>query len=125
MAKILVVEDDPQMSRMYQRVFQLAGHEIQTAADGEEGLVKVKERTPELILLDIMMPKVNGMEVLSRLKADPQTADIPVIMLTNVSSGTLEAAQEAVAKKGAVKYIVKGDHTPQEVVTMTEEVLHG
>jgi len=124
-AKILIVEDDPGMSRMYERAFQMAGHEVQMAVDGEEGLAKVKEGAPELILLDIMMPKVNGMEVLSNLKAHSQTADIPVVMLTNISSGTLGAAQEAVAKKWAVRYIVKSDHSPKEVVSMAEEVLHG
>ncbi len=125
MTKILIVEDDSGMFRMYERAFQLAGHQVELAADGQEGLAKIKESPPELIFLDIMMPKVNGMEVLEKLKADPKTANIPVVMLTNITSGTLVAAQEAVAKKWAVRYIVKSDMTPEQVVGVAEEILHG
>lgn len=125
MARILVVEDDPGMSRTYERAFRFAGHEIEIAVDGEMGLERIKKVSPELILLDIMMPRLNGMEVLAALRADTQTARIPVVMMTNITSGTLPAAQEAVAKKWARGYIVKSEMTPKEVVAVAEEILKG
>lgn len=125
MARILVVEDDPGMLRMYERAFRFAGHKVEGAADGKVGLEKIKEVLPELILLDIMMPKVNGMEVLSALKANSQTKNIPVVMMTNITSGTLPAAKAAVAKKWARRYIVKSEMTPKEVVALAEETLKG
>lgn len=113
------------MLRMYKRAFRFAGHEVEIAADGDMGLKKIKEVSPQLVLLDIMMPKLNGMEVLAKLKADPKTAGIPVVMMTNLISGTLPAAKEAVAKKWARCYIVKSEMAPKEVVALVEETLKG
>lgn len=119
---LLVVEDDPLMQRMYQKIFTFEKYDVVTAADGEEALVKVKEEKPTLILLDVMMPKMNGLEVLDRLKADTDTKAIPVIMLTNLA-GQQDA--ETALSKGAVKYIIKSEHEPKEVAKMVDEVLAG
>ena len=122
MAKILIIEDDPLMARMYQKIFKFEGYDVEVAADGEEGLAKVKSGKPTLVLLDIMMPKVNGMEVLEKLKADPDTKAIPIVMLTNLA-GQHDA--EAALSKGAVKYIVKSEYEPKEVTNMIKEILAG
>jgi len=122
MAKILVVEDDPLMSRMYQKIFTFEGYDVQTAADGQAGLDQARAIKPTLILLDVMMPKLNGLEVLEKLKSDPETKSIPVIMLTNLAG---EQDAEAALSKGAIKYIIKSEHDPKEVADMVEEALAG
>lgn len=122
MAKVLIVEDDPLMSRMYQKIFSFEKHEVMVANDGEDALVKVRSFLPTIILLDIMMPKLNGLQVLEKLKADPDTKKIPVVMLTNLA-GQQDA--ETALTKGAVKYIVKSEHDPKEVETMVKEILAG
>lgn len=122
MAKILIIEDDPLMIRLYQKAFSSEGYEVEVAFDGEEGLGKVKKGKPTLILLDIMMPKMHGFEVLDKLKANKETEKIPVIVLTNLAS-TQDA--ETALSKGAVKYIVKSEHTPKQIVDMVKEILAG
>lgn len=122
MAKILIVEDDSLMLRLYQKAFGFENYEVEVAGDGVEGLEKARQTKPTLMLLDVMMPKMNGLEVLDKLKADPDTKMIPVIMLTNLA-GTQDA--ETALSKGAVKYIVKSEHDPKEVVGIVKEVLAG
>lgn len=122
MVKILIVEDDPLMLRMYQKIFSFEGYEVVTAIDGEEGLQKARQENPTLILLDIMMPKMNGLQVLEELKSDPSTSKIPMVMLTNLA-GTQDA--ETALSKGAVKYIIKSEYEPRQVADMVKEVLAG
>jgi CheY-like chemotaxis protein len=122
MTKILIVEDDPLMSRMYQKIFKFEGFDVDFASDGEEGLEKIRATKPTLVLLDIMMPKMNGLEVLEKIKLDPETKAIPIIMLTNLA-GTQDA--EAALAKGAVKYIIKSENEPKTVVNMVKEILAG
>jgi CheY-like chemotaxis protein len=121
MAKtLLIVEDDPLMNRMYQKIFKFEQYEVHTAANGEEGLDEARKIKPTLILLDIMMPKMNGLQVLEKLKSDPDTKGIPVIMLTNLAG---EKDAETALMKGAVKYIVKSEHDPKQVVSMVKEII--
>jgi len=122
MAKVLIIEDDPLMSRMYQKIFTFEKYEVEMAADGEEGLTKASAVSPTVILCDVMMPKMNGLQVLEKLKADPATKAIPVIMLTNLAGQ--QDAETALAK-GAVKYIIKSEHEPKEVADMVNEVIAG
>lgn len=124
MAKILIIEDDPLISRMYQKIFTFENFEVDTAQDGEEGLKKIKENTPTVVLLDIMMPKLNGLQVLEQVKKDidPNVKNLPVIMLTNLA-GQQDA--EAALSKGAVKYIIKSEHDPKDVAQMVKEVIAG
>ena len=122
MAKILIIEDDPLMQRLYQKIFTFEKYEVETAADGEEGLDKARKTKPTLILLDIMMPKMNGLQVLEKLKADPDLKKIPVVMLTNLA-GQKDA--ETALAKGAVKYIVKSEYEPKQVSDMVKGVLAG
>lgn len=122
MAKILIIEDDPLMSRMYQKIFTFENYEVDMAHDGQEGLEKTRTGKPTLILLDIMMPKMNGLQVLEKLKSDPDTRKIPVIMLTNLA-GTSDA--ESALTHGAVKYIIKSEFEPKQVANMIKEILAG
>lgn len=117
---ILIVEDDPLMSRMYKRVFKFSGFSIEVADNGEEGLKKARSAKPALILLDIMMPKMSGLEVLEELKKDSTTRDIPVVMLTNLAgSGDTKKA----LAMGAEKYVIKSDQSPEGMVELVREML--
>lgn len=120
--KILLIEDDDLLIRMYQNKFARDGYEVITAFSGEDGLVKIKNYQPALILLDVMLPKMNGFEVLQAVKVDPATKNIPVIMLTNLAS-------EEDAKKGlelgAVAYLVKSEKTPDQIIAKIKEILSG
>ncbi len=121
MAKlILVIEDDPLMARMYQKIFKFEKYDVALAGNGEEGLEKARKCNPSLILLDIMMPKMNGLQVLEKLKDDLDTKKIPVVMLTNLAG---EKDAEKALIKGAVKYIVKSQHEPKEVVKIVKEII--
>ena len=120
MSKILIVEDDQFLSKMYAKKFQVSGFEVELAHDGQEALIKVASFVPDLILMDILMPKMNGLEALDKLKADPKTKHIPVIMSTNLS--TSDDAETAM-KKGAVKYVVKSEVTPTQLVQVASGVI--
>lgn len=123
MANILLVDDDPLLVRMYQTKFESDGYTVQTASDGLSAIDKLKEYKPDLILLDVMMPKMNGLDVLKKLKSQAETKGIPVVMLTNVGSSD---ADEAVGLElGAVAYLVKANYTPKEVVQKVKEILGG
>ena len=117
---VLIVEDDPLLMRIYSDVFGLEGCAVIPASNGEEGLLLAYEKNPHLILLDIMMPKMNGLELLEKLKADPATKDIPVIMFTNLSGQN--DAKTALAK-GALQYVVKSEHEPQEVAKLVMKII--
>jgi two-component system, OmpR family, alkaline phosphatase synthesis response regulator PhoP len=121
MPKIAIVEDDDLISQLYQTAFTFDGYEVVMAPDGEQGLEKIRHEHPDLVLLDIMMPHMNGLEVLDRLKADPDTKKIPVIMLTNLDR---PQDSETALAKGAVKYIVKAHYNPKQITEMVKEILH-
>lgn len=120
MAKILLVEDDPLIYRMYQKLFTKEGFETEIAENGQLGLDKLKTFTPDIILLDIMMPTMNGVEMLTKLKEDPATKDIPVVILTNVSD--LNIAHQ-VFTKGVNLTIVKSETEPDQVIAWINSVL--
>lgn len=120
MAKLLLVEDDALLVRLYQKRFTKDGHEVVTARDGEEGLALIEREQPDLVLLDIMMPKLSGLEMLERIKANPATRSVPVVVLSNVSG---EAEQEQALTLGAVAYIVKSANDPARVAAKVHEIL--
>jgi CheY-like chemotaxis protein len=117
---ILIVEDDPILRDLYKDRLELEGYKIMTAPDGQEGLEAVKEKIPDLILLDIMMPKMNGFDVLDRLKADDETKHIPVFMLSALvqEENVVKAKQ-----KGATGYLIKSNTTPGQIVDKVKETL--
>ena len=120
MSKVLIVEDDQFLSKMYAKKFQIAGFEVQLAGDGVDGLSKMRMFRPDIVLMDIMMPKLNGLDAISQAKADDMIKAIPVIVLTNLSN--TDDATEAV-KRGAIGYLVKSDYTPTQVVDKVKEQL--
>ena len=121
MKTVLLVEDDPFLSRMYTKIFNIHGYDIQSAGDGEAGLATAKSLKPDVILLDIMMPKLNGMEVLAELKKDDSTKDIPVIMLTNLGD---QQQRDSALSAGAVKFLVKSEYDPDETVQVVKETIN-
>lgn len=118
--KILLVEDDPFLLDMYSTKFKDVGFDVDIAQDGEMGISKTKELMPDLVLLDIVLPKKDGFEVLKTLKSDSQTAKIPVVMLTNLG---LESDVKRGLELGAQSYIIKAHFTPTEVVAKIKEIL--
>ena len=123
MAKILLVEDDAILVEMYQAKFELEGHDVQIATNGEECLAVLKEFEPELILLDILMPKLNGFHVLKEIKKQPNLRTIPVILLTNLGQAEVDMNRELARALGVNDYLIKSHHTPDEVVARAVKVL--
>lgn len=119
-AKLLLIEDDITLVKMYQRKFTSDGYEVDVAFDGMEGLQKATETKPDLILLDIMLPKLDGLALFKKMRSQPNTFRTPVILLTNF--GQEDAVFECF-KLGAVDYLVKADVTPQQVVQKVEGFL--
>ena len=119
-AKILMVEDDVSLAEMYQKKFTNDGYEVVLAYDGQEGLKKTAEVKPDLVLLDIMLPKLDGLALFKKMRGNPATFTTPVILLTNF--GQEDLVFECF-KLGAVDYLVKSDVTPQQVVKKVEGFL--
>ncbi len=118
--RILLVEDEEMLSNMYQIKFQNDGFVLLKATNGEEGLQMADKEKPDFILLDVIMPKMDGFTVLKKLKENPNTKNIPVLLLTNLG-------QDEDVKKGnelgAVGYLVKANITPSEVVAKVKSLL--
>ncbi|OGE17566.1 hypothetical protein A3F00_05395 [Candidatus Daviesbacteria bacterium RIFCSPHIGHO2_12_FULL_37_11] len=120
MTKILIVEDDLFLSKMYKKKFEIGGFEVEVAGDGVSGLEKMKSFSPDLVLMDIMMPRLNGIEAMEKAKADPSISKIPVLILTNLSTA---ADASTAVKKGAAGFLVKSDITPAQVVAKSKSIL--
>ena len=118
--KILLVEDDSFLASVYATKFELEGFSVFHAPDGEAGLQMAEKVMPDIILLDILMPKMDGFEALHRLKLDPKLVKIPVIMLTNL--GQKEDVERCL-KEGAVDYLIKAHFVPGEAVKKVKKVL--
>ncbi len=118
--KILLVEDDTFLVEMYTTKFELEGFDVVTAEDGARGLELAKKENPDIILLDILMPKMDGFEVLDALKKDATTAKIPVVLLTNL--GQKDDVKKGF-EKGAVGYLIKAHFMPSEVVDKIKSIL--
>ena len=118
--KILLVEDDKFLRDLCLRKLEKTGFKVLTAFDGEEGLKKIKEEKPILVLLDIVLPGLSGFEVLKQIKTNPQTASIPIIVLSNL--GQKEDIEKGI-NLGAEDYIIKADNTPNEIVEKVEEIM--
>lgn len=123
MAKILLVEDDAILVEMYQAKFELEGHDIHVATNGEEALSILNDFTPELILLDILMPKLNGFHVLKEIKKQPNLRQIPIILLTNLGESEVDMNRELASALGVNDYLIKSHHTPDEVVAKAVKAL--
>ena len=120
MAKILLVEDDQSLREIYSIRLTAEGYEIVTAGDGEEALASAVREKPDLILSDVMMPKISGFDMLDILRQTPETKDIKVIMMTALSS---EDQRERGNALGADRYLVKSQVGIEDVVNAVHEVL--
>ncbi|NCQ16217.1 response regulator [Candidatus Falkowbacteria bacterium] len=119
--KILLVEDDSFLLGMYATKFEMENFKVITAEDGEKAVRAALKELPDIILLDIILPKQNGFEVLRQLKADQSTANVPVILLTNLSQ---KDEIEQGLKLGAEDYLIKAHFMPSEVVEKIKKVLN-
>lgn len=118
--KIILVEDDPFLRNLMLTKLQKEGFNVTEAFDGEDGLKKANELKPSLILLDLILPGINGFEVLQQLKSDPATSGIPVIILSNLGSRT---DVEKGLKLGAYDFMIKAHFTPEEIVEKVKNAL--
>jgi DNA-binding response OmpR family regulator len=121
-AKILIIEDDRYISKMYQLKLSLDGFDVQIADNGRIGVDKVREFKPDIILTDILMPEMDGFEVIKIVKGDPETKDIPILIMSNL--GQEDHIQKGL-DLGAMGYIVKSQYTPSKVVEKIKEILAG
>jgi len=111
--KILLIEDEEIMVNLLQRKLTQEGYEISVARDGEEGLKLIREAVPDLVLLDIIMPKKGGFEVMEVMQKDKELREIPVIIISNSGQPVeLDRAKEL----GAKDWLIKTDFDPQEVL---------
>lgn len=110
--KIAIIEDDLAISQMYRLKFESEGYDVSTADNGEEGLKLIESMSPDIVLLDMMMPTMNGDEVLQKMRAEPWGKDVPVMILTNLGK---EEAPKILSKLNVHSYIVKAEMTPKQV----------
>lgn len=118
--KVLLVEDDKMIIDMYTLKFTQEGYKVFQAENGKEGVDMAKKSKPDVILLDIILPKMDGFSVLKQLKSDSETKTIPVVLLTNLG-------QDGDVKKGlqlgAIDYLIKANYTPAQVVEKVKSLV--
>lgn len=120
MKRVLLVEDDLIISRIYQGLLRKAGCEVIAAGDGEMALQALSQGQPDLVLLDLMLPKINGVEVLKHIRSTASIRDVPVIVFTNASMGAL--LDEAM-RIGATQFVIKAQTTPKQMVEIVQGYL--
>ncbi len=120
MTKIAIIEDDPVISQMYRMKFEADGFDVQLANNGEIGVHLVKTFKPDIILLDLQMPEMNGVDALEIIRKDESSEKTPVIILTNLGE---EEAPKELQKLNIHSYIVKANLTPRQVVQRVKEAL--
>lgn len=118
--KILVVEDDVMLNKIYQTKLGILGYQVSAAFDGEEGLKKMETENPHIILLDLMLPKKSGFEVLEAAKQNLKVARIPVIVLSNLGQ---ESDIKRGMELGAIDFLVKSNIKLESVIQKVENVL--
>lgn len=118
---VLLVEDDGFLASIFAQKFELEGFEVVYATNGEDGVRLAKKETPDVILLDLLMPKMDGFEALEQLKKEEKLKDVPVIIMSNLGS---REDIERCYSLGAVGYIIKAHSLPHETVHMVKTLLH-
>ena len=120
MKHILLVEDDPFLIDIYTTKMKESGFVVEVASDGESALRKIKEKTPSLVILDIVLPQLDGWEILRQIKSDPKLKKIKIIILSNL--GQKEEVEKGV-ELGATKYLIKAHYTPSQVVEEIKQIM--
>jgi len=120
MTNIAIIEDDQTIAQMYRMKFESDGFSVWVAADGRSGLEMVSKHTPDIILLDLQMPEMDGVETLKHIRKLPGGQDIPVIVLTNLGQ---QEAPDSLAALGIEDYIIKADLTPSQVVEQVKKTI--
>ncbi len=120
MTKIAIIEDDPTINQMYRMKFEAEGFDVGLASNGKIGIEMVKEFGPDLILLDLNMPEMDGPTALANIRKQPWGKTVPVIVLTNMGE---EESPKNLKSLGIHSYIVKADLTPSQVVARAKEAL--
>lgn len=119
--RILLVEDEDFIRDLYKRQLELAGFQVDAKPNGAEGLVAAKQNPYDLVLLDIMLPDINGLEILKQLKQGPVSKNTPIVMLTNLG-------QDTVIKEGftlgAEGYLIKASYTPDQIVQEVKNIVN-
>ena len=118
--KILVVEDDRFLRELITQKLVREGYEISEAADGEEGVKKAEEIKPDVILMDLILPGIDGFEAISKIKEKPELENVPIIILSNL--GQRDDVERGL-KLGAVDFLIKAHFTPGEIIEKIEKVL--
>lgn len=118
--RAVVVEDDPDIQYLYKLKLEREGFEVATADDGVQGLQVIEEFQPHIVLLDLMMPVMNGSEMLARMRSETWGSDARVVVLTNISK---DEAPQVLRFLSVDRYIVKAHHTPAQVVSIVREIL--
>ncbi|MEK7548490.1 MAG: response regulator [Patescibacteria group bacterium] len=122
MKRVLLVEDDPLLIDLYRERFAEEDWQLSVATDGRQAL-KMVDDSVDLVLLDILLPELNGFEVLRALKHLPDTKDVPVIVLTNLGSEQSDKDKQLALSLGAIDYLVKSHHTPDELAEVVNRHL--
>ncbi len=120
MTKIAIIEDDAAISQMYRIKFESEGYSVETAENGRLGLELIAKMKPDIILLDLMMPEMNGDEMLVKLRQEPWGKDIKVVILTNMGESEAPAT---IHELGVLAFIVKANMTPRQVAELVKEQL--
>jgi DNA-binding response OmpR family regulator len=120
MAKVLLVEDDEILHNMYKKKFEYEGFEVVSAFDGSEGVKKAETEKPDVILMDIIMPKMDGFVAVKKIKKNSAISNVPIVMLTNL--GQEEDVNKG-RELGADDYFIKANHTPAEIVKKIKDLL--
>ena len=115
---LLIVEDDPYVRRFYERLFRFHDYTVELAANGEEGLEKARALKPSLILLDVVMPGQDGIQILEKLKKDPNTKNIVTLMLTNIDE---EETMKKAQKLGAMDFIIKSSASEEDLLAIVNK----
>ncbi len=118
---VLLVEDDTFLANIYKTKFEMEGFRVSVAENGEAGLDDAKKKKPDIILLDVLLPKMDGFTVLKHLKNDSETGAIPVILLTNL--GQKDDVEKGL-ELGAVDYLIKAHFKPSETVGKVKKALN-
>jgi len=120
MKKVLIIEDDDFIAQMYEKRFKQKGYQAKVAENGQIGLDLIEQDNPDIIILDIVLPQLDGFEILKRIKSNPLSKDIPVLLLSNL--GEKENIERGL-NLGANDYAIKANFTPSEIIEKVENLL--